>query len=81
MEDQELQGHTVRSATGGIGWYMMGVAPSQDSSDHQDSYIFSRGLLETFIYHYYWEGATPKWYFIHGFDFLFACLIVEKTYQ
>ena len=39
MEDQELQGHTVRSATGGIGWYMMGVAPSQDSSDHQDSYI------------------------------------------
>ena len=25
--------------------YSLGVAPSQDASDHQDCYIFSRGIL------------------------------------
>ena len=43
----------------GKNMYLLDVAPSQDASDHQD-YIFSRGSLQTFIYHCYWEGATPN---------------------
>ena len=35
--------------------------------DHQDYYVFSRDPynLWTFIYHCYWEGATPKVLYIH----------------
>ena len=42
---------------GGIVW---GVIPYQDSSHHQDYYIFSRGSLQNLIYHCYWEVVTPK---------------------
>ncbi len=34
--------------------HTLGVAPS--NSEHQD-YIFSRGSLQTFIYHCYWGGT------------------------
>ena len=36
--------------------------PSQDASDHQDYFMFSRGFLKTFICHYYWEGGQPNVY-------------------
>ena len=57
------------------------LALSQDASDHQDYYIFSRSFLKTFICHCYREGTTPKLssiffammhhhvFFIHTFSF------------
>ena len=50
------------STTIGSMWYIyLGCGP-QDSSDHQDYYIFRRGSLYTFISHCYWEEATPNIY-------------------
>ena len=37
------------------------IWPRPCNSDHQDYYMFRRRFLLTFIFHYYWEGATPKW--------------------
>ena len=46
---------------------MLGMAPSQDASDHQDSYISTRESQPkpNFTTIASWEGATPKT-FLHG---------------
>ncbi len=43
---------------------MLGVAPSQDSSDHQIYYIFRLGNpnLNLYLPLESWEGATPNEY-------------------
>ena len=42
------------------------IYPLPSSSDHQDYYMFSRGLLyiETFICHYYWGGGHTQYIYI-----------------
>ena len=43
---------------------MLGVAPSQDSSDHQDyePFLIGNPNLNLHLPLEYWEGATPKVY-------------------
>ncbi len=39
---------------------MILVWPPPCNSDHQDYYMFSRGFLLTFTFHWYREGAISK---------------------
>ena len=40
--------------------YILGVNPP-GRTDHQDSFIFSTGLLLAFTFHCYWEGIHPMY--------------------